>query len=44
MEELRIGDGRFLICCLQEEEITFELCCETIKIDKTLLNYTLTYT
>jgi len=39
MEELRIGDGRFLICCLPKEEITFELCCKTIKMDKTLLKF-----
>jgi hypothetical protein len=39
MEELRMGDGRFLIKSLPKEKITLELCYETIKINKTLLKF-----
>jgi len=34
MEEIRMGDGRFFINSLPKEKITFELCYETIKMDK----------
>jgi len=39
MEEVRMGDGRLLIKSLPKEKITFELCYETIKINKTLLSF-----
>jgi len=37
--EVRSGDGCFLLNCLPEEKITFELCCETIKIVKMKLKF-----